>query len=62
MTITSTFIAPGRRYLQLRGRTGLSDGRITIMHAARDERNAGRVTFRLPLPTTAPVRLAPEPA
>jgi hypothetical protein len=55
-------IAPGRRYLQLRGRTGLSDGRITIMPAARDERSTGRLTFRLPLPAAAPTRLAAESA
>jgi hypothetical protein len=59
MTTTSTFIAPGRRYLQLRGRMGLGDGRITIMPAARDERTPA---FRLPLPTATPPRLAAEPA
>ena len=48
MAITSTFIAPGRRYVQVRGRSGQLDGRITITHVGRDARGIERVTYRSP--------------
>ena len=49
MAITSTFIAPGRRYVQVRGPSGQLGGRITIMHVGRDARGVERVTYRSPL-------------
>ena len=61
MAITSTFIAPGRRYVQVRGRSGQPDGRITIMHVGRDTRGIEQITYRSPLrlPDPGPRALAP---
>lgn len=49
MAIASTFIAPGRRYVLVPGRSGQLDGRITITHVGRDARGIERVTYRSPL-------------
>jgi hypothetical protein len=50
----NTFIAPGRRYLQLRGRADRPAGRVTITHTIRDERGSEAVTYRLSQPASAP--------
>ncbi len=58
MTLTSTLLAPGRRYLQIRHPAGPIAGRITVMDTERDSGGGARLIYPSP---SRPVASHPRP-